>query len=303
MIRHLKHHEINKPLWDEHLQQCHNNRIYACSWYLDAAIPQWEALVSDDHQAFMPLPVYKKFGLSYLGFPPFTQQLGIFSLKKIEEALVKNFIAAIPKHIRHYDLFLNTGNNFDLENIIQARTTQVLQLNNPYETIYDNYSENIKRNLKKNSFSISENIPPQDVVKMFKDEKAHQISDIKESHFAILEKIMLHVVQNNFGECVAVVNEKGEMKASGCFAKFGKRIYYLKGSSSEEGKEHGAMHKLLNYMIEKNANTDFEFDFSGSIHPGLHRFYKSFGAADEHYLHIRDYRMPGMLKWMVQKIK
>jgi hypothetical protein len=88
-IRHLKHSEIDLQKWDSCVQNAANALVYAESWYLDIVSPHWEALVADDYEYVMPLPVKRKFGIPFLVQPPLSQQLGVFSLHIIDKSIVK----------------------------------------------------------------------------------------------------------------------------------------------------------------------------------------------------------------------
>ena len=59
MIQLLKHNEIDKPRWDECIQNSPNGLIYAYSWYLDFISPKWEAMVRGDYEFIMPLTCKK----------------------------------------------------------------------------------------------------------------------------------------------------------------------------------------------------------------------------------------------------
>ena len=48
MIKHLKHHEIDKAAWDALLLRCPDRVWYVQGWVLDLCCPTWEALVGDD---------------------------------------------------------------------------------------------------------------------------------------------------------------------------------------------------------------------------------------------------------------
>ena len=56
-IFYLKHTEIDKERWDAAIGVALNALPYAYSWYLNAVSPGWEALVSEDCDYVMPLPV------------------------------------------------------------------------------------------------------------------------------------------------------------------------------------------------------------------------------------------------------
>ena len=84
-ILHLRNKSIDYCRWDNCITKSHNHLTYAYSWYLDIVSPNWEALVSEDYAYIMPLPVKSRYGIPYLVQPVLTQQLGIYSKKKINE--------------------------------------------------------------------------------------------------------------------------------------------------------------------------------------------------------------------------
>ena len=49
-------------------------------WYLDIVHENWDALMEDDYERVMPMPVItKNWRISYIFQPFFVQQLGVFS--------------------------------------------------------------------------------------------------------------------------------------------------------------------------------------------------------------------------------
>ena len=60
-----------------------NGLIYAKSFYLDNICAGWNALTGENYEWVLPLTDKKKFGISYLYQPPFTQQLGVFAKRKV----------------------------------------------------------------------------------------------------------------------------------------------------------------------------------------------------------------------------
>ena len=126
--------------------------IYAHSWYLDIVAPNWEALVEDDYVSIFPLTCRKKFGISYLFQPYFTQQLGLFSTgDEKSESKLGIFLNEIPEKFRLIEIQLNTGSSITHADgfKINKRKTHHLDLSSSHENIRKNYSENLIRNIKK----------------------------------------------------------------------------------------------------------------------------------------------------------
>ena len=158
-IKHIVHSEIDLQKWNTCIQNACNSLVYAESWYLDIVSPNWEALVLGDYEYVMPLPVKQKYGITFLVQPPLTQQLGVFSVNKIEENIVELFIKNIP--YRSYHLNLNEQNLYS-KGIQQPNL--LLNLNKDYQTLFAAYSTNTKRNIKKAQqagISVSEDITPE----------------------------------------------------------------------------------------------------------------------------------------------
>lgn len=110
MITYLAHQEIDKRKWDVCINEARNGMIYAYSWYLDLISPGWEALVKKDYETVMPLTCNKKYGISYLSQPFFSQQLGVFSKKDADTKTADEFLGAIPPKYRFVEINLNSQN-------------------------------------------------------------------------------------------------------------------------------------------------------------------------------------------------
>ena len=149
-IQYLTYKEIDKKKWNDSIARSSNCLIFAYSWYLDiVANKQWDALILGDYETVMPLAWRKKLSISYLYQPFFTNQLGVFSTKKITEKMVEDFLNAIPKTFKFIDIGLNYANNFRT-NLYpqQEKVCQYVDLNNSYDSVKKFYSDNLKRNLK-----------------------------------------------------------------------------------------------------------------------------------------------------------
>jgi hypothetical protein len=111
LINYIKHTDIDKNKWNRCISAANNSIIYAYAWYLDIVSPNWDALVLNDYEAVMPLTHRKKYFLSYLFQPFFTQQLGVFSKKESQALLVQEFLNAIPTKFKLIDINLNEDNS------------------------------------------------------------------------------------------------------------------------------------------------------------------------------------------------
>ena len=301
MIRYLKHTEINKLRWDECVRNSPDSLIYAYSWYLDIVCPGWEALVEEDYVSVMPLPMGKKYGYTYTYPPPFTQQLGLFSLHEISEGKMLEFISAIPPHYRYIEMHLNEKNPVPFADVeIKERVTHILDLNRPYSEILSSFSTQTKRNLKKalaSSLTIVQAARPLKIIKLFSENrgKEHELSI---AFYTILEELVEELSKRDLIKPMGVNDKNNEMCAGAFFIKSKGRDIFLFSGVNKSGYDSHAMTLLINNYIEENAGTPVLFDFEGSMDLDLARFYSGFGSIKRTFPMIRKNTLPAPVKWI-----
>ena len=133
----LQNAEIDKQKWDSCLNDCSYGLLYARSFYLDIMSPGWQALVFDDYQFIMPLTCKKKFGISYLYQPAFTQQLGIFGTEVPGNDIIKAFLHRASAFFKFAEINLNYKNNID--DFSKRKTNLILSLGSSFDEIKNNF--------------------------------------------------------------------------------------------------------------------------------------------------------------------
>jgi hypothetical protein len=283
-IIHLKHDEINYSKWDNVMSAADNSLIYGFSWYLDCVSPQWEALVDENFEYIMPLPVKRKKGLKYIVQPILTQQLGIFSKQHISESIVKKFVRSIP--YLSYEMNLNE-NNFISHAVFQPNF--ILSLDAAYEELIKNFSTNTLRNIRKGekcNLLVNWELTLIEFIQFFfEEEKNYSLPD-KNTTIKLVESAL----KRNQIKLVGIKTINQELIAVLGLIISGNRLIYLLPSSNIEGKEKAAMFLMVNEIIKKYAGTDSFFHFEGSKIDGIARFYKGFGAVSVPYYTIKRFR-------------
>ncbi len=282
-VQYLLHHQIDKNKWDYCINKSPNGLLYSCSKYLDCMANHWDALMLNDYEYVMPLPQRKKAGIHYLFQPSITPILGVFG-ENITTETVTLFLAAIPNKFKVWDLSFNTSNkiNYKEGNIIN-RNNYILNLNENYQTIYSNYSENIKRNIIKAIKSgcvVKNNISFEAVATICKAEFP-KFTKVEEGLFEKLENVFKQFNLNAVS--YGVFSAENKLVASAIFIRFNNRIYYWLVGNTPESKKLGAASFLLNAFIEQNAGQNLILDFEGSDSPTVAGFYKKFGSKQEIY--------------------
>ncbi len=299
MVNYLRHSEIDLTKWDLCVEQSVNSLVYACSWYLNEVSPNWEGLVYGDYEAVMPLTQNRKYFISYLYQPFFTQQLGVFSKREITQELLIAFISGIPKKYRFVDIQLNEQNQILSEKFrIIKRKNYLLNLDKSYEKICKNYNTENKRNLKrakKNQLEFK-TIPYEDVINFYKLHKGVLTKGVRNRDYAKLIEVAAKAYQQKKLISKGVFSKSGELLSAGIYLIHKNRVTFLLGTSSETGKETGAMSHLMDLVIFQFSNHKITFDFEGSDIQGVARFFKGFGAEKQSYYRLKINRLPWIFR-------
>lgn len=304
MIRYLKHTEIDKIQWDNCISSSPQSLLYAKSWYLDIVSPGWEALVEDNYMSVFPLTNRKKAGINYLFQPFFTQQLGLFSGEQIiSENKLKEFILAIPKKFRLIEIQLNTSNLISQVDdfSVYRKVTCHLNLSESFVKINSNYSENLRRNIKKAQGSETETtrkVLPGDIIRLFRQNRGSKINNLKDADYEIFQTLLAEAERRNQLDCRGMINSSGNLMAGAIFLKSTHSYIFLFSATNDEAKEKGAMSLLIDSFICDHSNEDCLLDFEGSMNVNLARFYKSFGSKEVVYLQILKNDLPFIIRWL-----
>lgn len=307
MIRHLTNSEIDKKKWDECVLNSFNGIITAYSWYLDVVAEDWEALVEDDYIRIFPLITGKKGNIQYLYQPAFTQQLGVFSRSILTEEIVGSFLKAIPVKYRFAEINLNTLNKVPAGNykVFNWQNFE-LDLINTYENLYRNYSDNLKRNLKKtrdSGLSVSKNIKPDEIIDLFRSNKGKNINNLTDKHYQQLKRLSYMGIYKGLVIAYGVYSSQNQLLSGAIFAKSKNKMIFLFSGLSKEGRELHALAVLLDAFIKEHSQQHLTLDFEGSNDPNLARFYKGYGSSVCTYPHIKFNHLPFFISLAVSSVK
>ena len=103
--------QIDRESWDRCIETGVNGNICGFSWFLDIISPGWGGLVKGDYEYVMPVPVARRFGISYILQPRFIQQYGVFGMTPPDTATVCAFLNALPHEIGLIDYHFNEQNS------------------------------------------------------------------------------------------------------------------------------------------------------------------------------------------------
>jgi len=290
-IKYVKHDKIRFRKWDETIMNSFNYNVYSLSSYLNIITEgNWDALIMGNYDYIMPIPTKKKFFLKLSLQPKFAQQLGVFSKHKITTDIVLDFIHSIPQNFKYVELKLNKFNKIDFidNGEVKINKNYELDLIYNYAKLYEKFSTNTKRNIKKankNKVLVVE-IDYLTFFRFFKNHFSKQFkSSLSKKDYKILYNLLQFGIykQNFINYFYAAIDENRTILAAAFFIKFKQKLYYIDGISSTNGKNFSAMFAIFDYVIKLFSEKNLILDFEGSNIDSVARFYKGFGAIETFY--------------------
>jgi len=299
MIKYLQRKHIDENKWNNCINHSFNGNLYGYSWFLDIVGGEWDALVENDYERVFPLVHRRKFGISYVYQPFFTQQLGLYSTTKLDAEGLAAFIKAIPLKFKQVEINLNTLNKVEEVSIkLIPQLNHELDLIHSYEKIREGYSSNLVRNLKKPEkagLTISKNIKPDDIIDLFRKNRGKEITHLCDKDYLQLKRIAYTCMYKGIANIQGVYDQHNQLCAGAFFILSNNKAIFLFSGLNEEGREAGAMPFLIDSFIHEHAGRHLTFDFDGSNDPSLARFYKSFGSKECIYQRVVINRLPFVL--------
>lgn len=296
-IQYLKNKDINKQLWNDCIDKAGNGLIYPYSFYLDAMANDWDGLVLNNYEAVMPLPFRKKLGIYYLYQPFITAQLGLFG-NNLNAELLEAFLKKIPSKFTLWQLPFNYHNLFHVKQFpLYQRTNYVLDLNRSYQTIYENYREHVRRNIKKclhYGCYLKKEIEVYEIIELTR----HHHRNSSEKDFKNFSQLFSFLRQKSLAKTYGLFSQQNQLVASCVFFFSHNRAYYILVGNHPNGRTAGASHALIDAFIKDHAGQNLKLDFEGSDIKNLAFFYSSFGATEEQYSAIKLNQLPWYMKWL-----
>lgn len=299
-IKYISHKNVDYKKWDECIDNSFNGIVYAYSWYLDTVCEDWEALVTEDYKYVMPLTYRKKFNIYYLYQPVVSQQLGVFSVEKLNQKTVDTFISSIPPKFKLIEINLNSFNKIVTSSFkTKINNTYQLDLIKSYDLLQKDYSTNTRRNINKsknNKVSIIGSPSINDLLNLLRKDNSRINKGFNNKDFDILKRLISNAIRYKIGQITGAYDNFNNLCAAAFFITSHRKTIFLLAVSDQSGKDNRAMFLLVDDYIRKNSGKNLTLDFEGSNIPGVARFYGGFGATACDYISIRKNRLPWPLK-------
>ncbi|GGB14991.1 GNAT family N-acetyltransferase [Puia dinghuensis] len=291
-IRYLQRQAIDVARWDACIERSANRLIYGFHFYLDHLTSgQWAALVLEDYKAVMPLTWRRKWGVTYLCQPAFTQQTGIFFTEPISHDSINSFLGILTRHYRFAEIYLNYASGLPT---LRIHDNLILPLERPYPQLEARYKKDLVRNLRlaaRSGLTYTPDIDLDTAIEAYRSQYAARHPAIRPEDYSRFRKLCLHLQPK--GQLILRAAFAGDqLQATALLVRDASRLYLLQSTTLPAGRMTGANHFLIDQLIREWAGSGLTLDFEGSDIRGIAYFYANFGALREPYFFYRHNHLP-----------
>lgn len=267
---HIEHQKIDFDRWNRMVSLSSEGRIFDFSWYLNAFC-KWDAIIIGDYKGGLAVPKKSSFGLTKVFQPQFIQRCSLMGFKKSG-----NLLQLLGSY--YNQIHFNTSHSLGAADEV-LRPNYELDLSRGYELLFNSYSTNVKRNLKKaNTLKVTSSTPA-DVYKLYHLNYSSLANAITQVDFETLSSLV-SMKPGWFKLRQVSLNDETVSAALYAYNPDHKRMHYLIGGSNKQGRKLNGMTILHDSLIKEHANSDWIFDFEGSAIPSVAEFYKKFGSTN-----------------------
>ncbi len=274
------------------------NSVFEQPWWLDVvAGNKWKEVIiqnkNGDVIGRLPYIEKKMYSLNICTVPILTQQIGpwirfeknmkpVAKLKRIKNTL-EEIILRLNKY-KNIDLYFHREITYILPFIwagynVEARYSYVIEDLSNIELVQSNMDTKV-RNIIKNAYknlSVVENLDVDTLIKMVEstfDKQHRKLPMGKDCIIRIYQESMKH----NAGKALGAVDKSGKVVAAAFLLYDHNTCYYLMGGKDYGAGIQGSQELLLWEGIKFASLHSKEFDFEGSMIPGIESFFRGFGG-------------------------
>ncbi len=250
------------------------------------------------YNGYFIYPMQKRFGLRFLRNPHFTPYTGIvFGNQVPPVSQHSEWLTAYLSHAPVYDVMdlsfpieLQPDSAITLKMAIQKRPTCLLTLTTASE-VYQRFNDTLKRQIRKSQTHVIED--SQDMNLFYQlHTKTFSVQNLRNPIPSSAYHRYWELAQRLACTRLFQMRDQEGHILGMCWLVFDQqKAYYLAGTRNAEMAGSEVMAGLLWHAIQFAISSGIAyFDFEGSDHAGIHRFFKTFSPVETSYLQLKDQR-------------
>lgn len=269
-IRLIDRAAIDEQKW-QRLVENSNVVVYNQLQYLDALAENWTAVVYGDYLGAMPIPFTIRLGVKGAYTPNFIRSLSWMGTRPHDFSKVFNLL---QREFKRGLICLE-------ENLFSAAESRVFQIIHSLDQMQlGSQSKRSVKKFEKEKLAIIP-VPLAECLPMVISELKSKVKELKDIDF---QRFTQFLENYHPQKCFCFgVKENDEIIAASIIIEWKDTWLYIKGGVTATGKNNGAMHAVMKFVIESSVEQGKKFSFEGSVVPSVQQFNKGFGATDVTY--------------------
>jgi hypothetical protein len=299
----------NKQKYQNFCQEEFNIPIFSQPFWLDAVCGEenWDAILYEKRGviiASMPYYIRKRYGISYITQPKFTQTLGpwikypkdmTYGKKLSFEKEVMN--ALIEQLEKLSVVFFQQSFNFKITNWLPfywkgySQTTNytyriedISDVEKSFEHFHGSIKNNIRKSLKQ-GLTISFDLPAKDFYKLHKN-SLQKKGKLLSFSFDLFSRIYETVYKNNCGRVIYATDQENNLHCAKLFIYDRNSAYYLISILDPDYRKSMSQTLLIYEALKYFSDKTKSFDFEGSMIESVEASNMKFGAVQTPYFRI-----------------
>lgn len=302
----VPHHSIDRTGWDSLVSSSPQGSIFAESWYIDAILPEWHAILVYDGeslQAVMPLYISRRHFMKYSLQPILAKYWGLIFAdrsfkntyeeyswkKKVTDAAAAAIPADLMRIVAYFHPVFDYGlpfrnNGFSLE------TRYTYRLNLDKETpLRKDFAEAVMKKVNKAvkaGYEVRNESSVETLMSLIEKNAKSGKSVLAPSYYQVFRSMAAKAYTRSQAFTKTVLDQEGNRIASSILLRDSRCTYFLSGLVDPAFRQTGAVPLMVTEILAETQNHAAGFDFLGSMTESIETFNRSFGARPVPYLAV-----------------
>jgi len=304
-IRLLSHKDIDPVKWDDSISRFYNGCVYAYSWYLDRTCNTWMALVDDDYETLLPLPVTEFKGENLILQPGLVRYLGLFTNKLLTKELLITHLRFLNENFPFVSITLSKYNRLSSapEPYVLSKTQfHCLDLMPNYTKISSRYSRKALENIQSahnQKIIILGGLQPRELMAFIAQKTSRPSEKLDEKSQRRFRSLISHALFHNFGEIYGAYDIYNNLCAAVFFLGSHQKVYVPFFVQSAELLSEPALYLIFDHFIKKNSEKNVVLNFEIPTLPkNKTNLFADFGAKETALITLNKNKLTFWKRWM-----
>ncbi len=271
-IRILSQEEIDFKKWDKCIDSSLNGTVFGHSWYLNLVCENWGALVLDDYETIMPLPLGSVLNNPAVISPCLAPQLGVFSPRLPAPEIIDTFLSLLRSRYRYIRIGLNKYNLISDETFkIKTARSYNMDLVHSHSKLCQAYSRETKQTIQtglSNKVTVMNGVPFQEFIRFYQSLCNGSSKINKENFYNTLRRIISFSILHRFGELYGAYSAENNLTSAAFVIRTSQRIILLVSAMKHDPAGISAFSILLDHLLKQYAEKKLTLDFEILPCPG-----------------------------------